>query len=320
MKFLAINVVWGTEYSRFFVDVSLPATLFNGNLEHLAKNNKLTYRLYSTEQDFDVIRKSPAFSHLLDLAVVEWIPLNNLKTDKYENILRCHNDALKCYSGGENFIVFLSPNIVLSKDAMIFVEKKSEEGKRAIITPGLHISKDVVMKILGESTALSVNPREMVSLAISYPHLCQRLNSWDGNKISDWPVELFWPVGNHGLLLHTFYLHPIMVQPREHIEALKLGIDIDLVPRVCHENDIEIVTDSDSLCIYEAVSNKKWPLRFCPKMKPIWGIHYWMKQHTISDYNKYCFRSAAKFHTLPLTSEWDKVEKDSLAVVDKILK
>ena len=60
-KTVVINVVWGEEYNRFFVEHSLSTFLAKGNLEVLQGG---CYRLYTTATDAAFIKESSSAKHL----------------------------------------------------------------------------------------------------------------------------------------------------------------------------------------------------------------------------------------------------------------
>src|SRR5262249_26034779 len=64
--------------------------------------------------------------------------------------------------------------------------------------------------------------------------------------------HLYRPVGDHGLHVRGFHVHPLMVWPRDPDAAIRNTIDDEYVERACPDrSDWYTVTDSDEFCVLE---------------------------------------------------------------------
>ena len=141
-KTVVINVVWGEEYNRFFVEHSLSTFLAKGNLEVLQGG---CYRLYTTATDAAFIKESSSWKILKQFMAVEIFPVGALG-NRYATASACYRDAIQELKGENAIVVLISPDLLLANGGLKTAMRYLESGKRAVLTPVLRIQKEAVGK------------------------------------------------------------------------------------------------------------------------------------------------------------------------------
>ena len=140
---------------------------------------------------------------------------------------------------------------------MVRLEALARSGKSVVHMSGIRLDRDGVVPELAdryseERAVLSLAPRDLVGIGLRHLHPIARshfFNEYDGGLM---PANLAWSVGDEGVLLRCFHLHPLMVKPQGPLAEFKSTIDDDLALRACPDSSRDyVVTDSDELLAFE---------------------------------------------------------------------
>jgi hypothetical protein len=140
-------------------------------------------------------------------------------------------------------------------------------------------------------------------------------NEYEGGLM---PANLVWSVGDEGLLLRCFHLHPLMVKTQVPFAEFKSTIDDDLALRACPDSSRDyVVTDSDELMLFEMSALSHVVGTICPKGS-IEGIAAWTEYGTNSRHRE-LIHSCIRIHSGPLTEPmWRVKEIESREVVNTV--
>jgi len=319
MKFAIVNVVWGKDYIKFFTEVSLPLCLSPNNLGYLAKNVNSIYCIYTDEPGATLIQKSPMFKRLQDTIPIGFRLLTH---DKGHIMPISHNFALEEFGNGRTALVFICPDLLMADGTFKYLYETVKKGKKAVMACGARVSmesalRDLKCKHLHPGKEI-ITPRELVRLALYHMHPQMRKMFWSDKNSYFWPSHIYWNAGNTGYIVHPFHVHPLLVVPGAGVEP-KGTIDGDLILRSGIQlQDIDLVTDSDQLCIMEASSSIVHPIDVHVNINSVEFVAGWAKEFA-DEWHRYYFKNTFRYHSEDLTNEWKDVERKANEAVDKIL-
>ena len=330
MQLNAITVVWGPEYTRFFLDAVVPSLLWPGNLPAIAENHRPAYLLYTTLEDAQVMDAHPAFARLKTVAEVQIHSIEENIADpakKYEVAASCHKDALSRVAAEGAALLLLSPDCVYSDGALAHAFGHLRRGKRAVLSASLRAAKEgfepALAALCGMGGVRPADPRALFALAMDHLHPLSRTLLVDSQEFSTWPSHVYWPVGDEGaegILAHCFHLHPLMVRPREFYRDFRDAMDNDFLAQACPDPaEMHLIDDSDDALGVEVSAQAQFdhlirPCRFHPANVAEWSHLFANAQH------REFFRVPVRFRASAPTSAWAEAEARAAADVGATLK
>jgi hypothetical protein len=129
-------------------------------------------------------------------------------------------------------------------------------GARVVLTSGLRLSRDTFGPAFKALEVAALPPRELVGLAMRHLHSWTSSLLADASGTSDNPTAMYWPVRSgdaiDGILMRSFILHPLLVDPVRRTVLPGGPIDSHYVRDCCPDrSQIHIVDDSDELAVFE---------------------------------------------------------------------
>ncbi len=220
------------------------------------------YDFHATLEDSKLIHQSNVFSRLSPRLQQEvgGIASAPPPISAHTILSRCHIDANK--EGGKvgAAVVFLAPDMVFADGAFKRLAELIDAGKRAVITAGTRVAAETFVPAFmrdfshGE-TDITITPRQLTGLAMNHWHPATLASYWPPRV--NWPSNMFWPVGDEGLVGRCFHMHPIVVVAKQENVNFDSTIDDDYVVRAYpRDEDVYVVEDSDEFCTYEISSVK----------------------------------------------------------------
>lgn len=254
--FFFLTPVWGPAYVQLYLDTVIPAQLASGNLPAFRGAGNCRYIIYTRPEDVEVIRSAPCYEHLAASVPVqfEWI---DPKIGIVHGIMSdCFRRGIRAAEAANAGILLLTPDIVFADGSFSTIKRCAEAGRDVVFIPAIRTTKRAVVQALaGNRTqnAIKVTPRQLMRIALDNLHPLADGSWWEEGEADDLiPANLYWRVGDEGIVGHCFHLHPVFVRPRRYGAAFFGTVDDDFVPAACPDprNDY-IVTDSDELLAVE---------------------------------------------------------------------
>src|SRR6266511_446149 len=215
--------VWGAAYTRCFLEIGLASLLAPGNLPVLRREDGHVVHVETTEADRKAIEDSPVWQHaqrLIDCRI-DVIAADAMAFDQpHLTMSNCHRDAISFADSRGAAIMLYNPDIVIADGAMQTLVRLLAEGKRAVQVVGLRLLKDQVTSLLmqkhlgRDGASIIVSPRELMAIAMKNLHPLTMMHLHDAPGFDMMPQEVFWRVGDEGLVARCFHIHPILVYPR----------------------------------------------------------------------------------------------------------
>ena len=267
-----IVVVWGSEYLDLFLNTGLPNQLGEGNMSALPPGSR--YRILTRARDVDEVEAHPmvrAVARIMPVDVVaigaleqvdqsdRWggrsLSTNGAAADnRFELITECNRQAIGDAVDAGAALIFPSPDHVMSADSLASVVRRHQAGYRAVVCTGMRLEKEGFLRAIDESGRPwgAPPPRELVRMALPHLHAHTRSTFVDAHAFNSYPLGVYWPVGDDGVLARCFFLFPLLLDPVNTHAMPTLTIDAGYVTQACPDfTRVHVVTDSDEFVVFE---------------------------------------------------------------------
>lgn len=260
-----VTAVWGAGFIDLFLDFCIPNQLSPANLPALPAGSR--YRIFTTSEDVAQLTTSLRLDAVRRLMPVDIVEVDMSEADRqaspgegwntHKRMIACHRRAVADAAPERRALIFLTPDIVLAEGTIAGLVRMHSAGARAVMTTGLRLSRDGFVAALAERGAASaLPPRELVGLAMGHLHSWTSSLMADGTSTSDNPTAVYWPVRSgttlNGILVRSFFLHPILVDPVHRTKLPGGPIDSHYVRDCCPDlSQVRVVDDSDELAVFE---------------------------------------------------------------------
>jgi tetratricopeptide (TPR) repeat protein len=330
MRFFFSVPVWGNNHTDLFINVGLPSLLAPGNIPGLRETGECRFFIHTRAEDEARLAGAPSLQRLARLMPVEIRFIRDPVVNPYITMSDCHREIMRLAVAQDVPAVFPSPDHVWGDGSMVRMERLAEAGKTAIHLAGVRLDRDSFVKQLAAwrsvDGTLVIPPRELVKLALVHRHRIAQLHFWDkadadvGDQLN--PSNLFWLVGNDGLVAHCFHLHPLMVRAEVRDIDFSGTIDDDLVSRACPDFSRQyVVPDSDEIVNFE-ISGPDHSIPASCRKGSIPSVCHWAIFQT-NRLHRHLFQQTIKLHFADLSDretkkKFDFVERKASEVVKTV--
>ncbi len=266
-------LVWGKEFVRKFVEVTLPFQLTPGNLPGLGQTARMTYWIYTDRASEAAFR--PEIHALEDMAEVEFRHLEEITAGdeplleavggleppelKYEIQKHCLRHLIeRLPMDGSAALVILDSNLILGDGTLRAMGLRRDQGKKAVTVSFLRLSEERALpglrRLMADGGA-GTGPRQIMPIALAGLHRAAREFFVDAPCFTPYPSQLFWSVGAGGALAHSFIPHPLMVTVTPPIRHFQSTADYDMALRACPDEALYLCPDSDEMLVCKISSD-----------------------------------------------------------------
>lgn len=246
---------WGETYRECFLCFLLPSLLAEGNLPSWPYSAQTTLVVYTTDNDFEHLKYSPAMFKLSQLIAVEYRSIEYLmqskkikKDTKYDILTYIHADFLNIAHENKFSIVIPMVDFILSNNTLTVLAAEIANGYDVVMANGLAANIEDVSTLYDsyfKKDVLSVPPAE--GLQFYLDHMSHRARSSLGQPtfFSNWPSYLIEMNSPTDMWMRVFHLHPFFIRNPVPYQPTKLTtIDGDyLQPYYDRLEKIKIFTD-----------------------------------------------------------------------------
>jgi hypothetical protein len=321
-----VLLVWGELYTRMFTEIGLPALLSDRNIPALARAFPIVLKVYTTDEDAWRITESPSYARLSRFVDVRFLPFDvSQQSDKYALMTVCHRIALADAATENAAVIFLAPDTIWADGSLETVARAAQAGKRAVLQGGLRVMKDAALEALrpvyaaGADGAVTVPAQALVRVALDHMSDDFKAWFWDAPGFSRNPANVYWRVGNDGVLARCFHLHTLMVFPERHVTDFISTLDDDLALLALPRYDsLYVVEDSDEVFHVDLFDGD-----------PTVGLHFLEGRPTATYLERWALfaanlhhrgyvRHRIRWHAQPMSRAWTQVERDSDRVIAEV--
>jgi len=332
MRFHFVTPVWGSSFVDLFVGVALPSQLTPRNIRGVAQASDCLYQIFTTTADAGRIRAHDSFRELERVVPVEVICIDDLFTDevlaKSDWFIRvmtaCHRSALETAAKTGAGAFFLPPDMVYSEGTLTSAAEHMSAGKRAVLIPGVRLTEETfVPEILthydGSRGWLRLESRELVRIALKHLHPVSQSLFWNSAEFNVTPANVHWRVGDSGMLVRGFHLHPLLVRPLPGPVGAFESIDgVYLQDLRQTASEIYVGADSDEMLVFGLTSRSRVIGNFGSNRARLATLAVFVTHHANSLHRKLA-QIPIRLHAEELSRSWKQVEFRSHLVLRSVL-
>lgn len=321
-----VNIIWGEQFTKLFLEASLPSQLSAGNLPRAARDSQAVYRIFTTARDADTIRSSTGFARLQAIVSVEIIAITiDPQEDRYKLLTKFHKHAIADAAEQGFSLVFLAPDQVVAEGAFANLVRLAASGKKAVMLLTIRLNKDSLLPELRRrlhspaAAHTGLAAKDLITLAMDHLHPISRSLTWP--PTTSWPSHLYWPVPGEGIIAHGYHLHPIMVTPSRGSADFECTIDDDYVLRTCSEDEIYVVEDAGEMLVFElSAPSHQSGKAVAPRSAD--SVARWASSHTQA-FHRRMFNKSVRLAVGPTSPTWRAVAAEAdeiIAEIDRLTK
>ena len=254
-QFEIVTVLWGDRFVDRFLSMTLPTILAPGNIPALADGRRISYRIYTGENDECRLQQSSLFRRLEQILPVNISVISPRRDDgKYHSASRFYIQSLQNSRANSAATILLQPDAIWADGALARIAELAAAGHAAIMADGLRVISDIFMPEFkgaaarGSDGSLSIEPRALMKLAMRFIHPYEASVTWNSSFIHDVPFRLHWPVSGAGILTQGFCYNPIYLAPEKYefgsVKAMDHGLvdaTVENLERIYYCNDSDDV-------------------------------------------------------------------------------
>jgi len=247
----------------------------------------------------------------------------HIEPERYETVYHALSNAHQLAAREAQVLnahcIVLSPDMVMADGSLAAVDRLATDGARVVMSAGLRLCEETAIPALKANGLLAGNPdilrpRTLMRLALDHLHPETERLCFDSPQFIDNPVCL-WSVGNDGLLLRSFHLHPLMIDLGSIKEPIDLrGDTIDGAFIGCSFGnwaEVCVETDSDNILVFSLSSqaDRSEPNR--PRKANAATLRRMAYRRNVTPMHRWFFTKAIKLHTTDLDVRWVQLEEST---------
>jgi len=259
MKIILVMPIWGDEHIDLMENYALPSQLSAANLQPIKQCQSARYLFLTRSKDHNRISEIVAALALDDHFDVEIKDIPGLGEDvsgdglPYNWLRQCQNIALSEARKNDSALVFLTADALIVSGSIGWAVKRWLTGARAVLAPSIQVNRQPFLSALKDFSKnndvelADLAMASSVGLALQHLHAHFSATRIDSKPfLNSWPSAIWWPVGNRGLVMRAFHLHPLLVHPVDRTVSIERSFDDGFVGKVCPDPaDICVATDSN---------------------------------------------------------------------------
>ncbi len=318
-----LTPVWGEVYTRFFIEMAIPSQLSPNNLPAFSDSANSRYVIFTTAEDAVTIRNAPIFALLSQTIAVHIEVIARDETNDHSLMSQSHHRGIVMADEADAATILLNPDILVADGSFRSLRRLAEAGHNVILTTGLRTFKQAVTREVSPCRtadgALNIPPRTLMRATLNHMHSLAHSSWWEEGDDYLMPANLYWRVGDEGLVAHCFHLHPLLVYPQRKGATFLSTIDDDYVAASCPDDRYDyVVTDSDELLIIE-LSDPGRTFNTGLRKGSVEDAVIWAEQSTSARHRKFVV-PAIRMHTgIHDRAAWDTAMQRARGVVNAML-
>jgi len=320
--FFFLTPVWGESYTRLYVDTVIPAQLANGNLQAFRGEPGNRYIIFTRPEDAEVIRSSAIYGQLNSIVPVSFEFITERVNVVHDMMTDCYRCGIEAAEKVDAAAIFLTPDIVLSDGSLATIKRLSDAGWDVIYVPAIRTMKKAVAASLEKSfrhgDAVQISPRQLMRIALDNLHPLADSSWWEEGEGGLVPANIYWRVGDEGIVGRCFHLHPIFVYPQRKNVRFFGTVDDDYVLAACPDPSRDfVVGDSDDFLAIELSD----PGRFFATRFAKGSVNDTVRwaEHFTNDRHRSLFKVTVRMHTgITRPTDWSDAEHRASMVAQQI--
>jgi hypothetical protein len=255
--------VWGDSYIKQALSITLPAVLAPGNLPAISEMFDLEFVIVTESRLFDCIRGSDSFKAMEEFCTSRFVAIDDLLATfggDYGTILT--HALFRGFADlgarmTHTYLLFLCADFVISDGSLRHLGQLMCQGKRLIHAPSFRVTLEDACPLLearvdGISSALSVNSREMVRLALTHKHPTVKARTVNQELFhQSWMDQFYWYVDEDTVIGYQSPMALLAIKPERIVTEPNAFWDYGFIPEAAPTLEPYYITDSDNFFMIE---------------------------------------------------------------------
>lgn len=261
IKVSYLLAVWGEQYIRQFMDLSLRSLLAPGNIPGLAEHAETTFVFLTRKIDRKTFTGHSLFKRLSRYCRVEFVTIDDLIfSGNYSATLTLAYERGMRHAGNQmlsTYFIYLVADYVLADGSLLNLLPHMKRGVSGITAGNYQvIEEDLLetfkMRVNKTTGVLSIPPRELVSLTLPHLHPLTVANIVNQNySHTDHTNRLFWRVDKNTLVGRFYLRHMLCIRPEVDNYVIGASCDYSFISEMCPSGNVWHIADSDEYCVIE---------------------------------------------------------------------
>ena len=256
--------VWGTNYIRQFLQVSLPTLLAPGNVPALVEALPCKLVILTSFDGAEMLKVHPGIQYVQSLCEVEFSIIDDLITgDNYSTtVTLAYARAVQAAGAAmlDTCFFFLISDYVIADGSLRNVLGRIMEGYSGVFAGNFQVIEEGAKELFFETfdrvdPAVRLPPRDLIGWAFKYLHPMTIANTVNFPLChSAHSNRLFWRVDETTMIGRFYLMHMICIRPEVTDFVIGSSCDYSFMPEMCPSNNVHVMTDSDEYLVVEMQS------------------------------------------------------------------
>ena len=247
-----ITAVWGNDYLKTYLAVSLPSLISPSNIPALAEYFDLEIDLIVEQSGEEMIKNSKIFEHLEKICSVNFVLFaSSVDADKYVQTEKIQQASIEDAVKRQIPFLILSPDVIFSDGTFLNIGELSRAGTRVVSMCSIRLNKQQFLRRLDDTapwlgSRLILSGRELAALALKCLHPFTKTLFFNASTPTTWCHDVFWQVDPQYVIARGFHLVPIFIDAEQFPNSV--GATFDIVYPLMSNSDLQkyhVVQDTD---------------------------------------------------------------------------
>jgi len=254
--------VWGDQFIRQFMDLSLRSLLSPNNIPGLAEHTESTFIFLTRKSDRKSFGNHPLFKRLEHSCKVEFVTIDDLiysgnysatLTIAYERGMRHAGDAKML----QTYFIYLVADYVMADGSLLNLLPHMQRGVSGITAGNFQVVEEdmleaFIQRINPMTGVLTLPPRELMKMTLPHLHPLTTANIVNQNySHTDHTNRMFWRVDAETLIGRFYLRHMLCIKPELRDYIIGSSCDYSFIAEMCPSGNVVDITDSDEYCVIE---------------------------------------------------------------------
>jgi hypothetical protein len=220
MKIRLVTVVWGREFVEIFLRIGLRTLLAGGNAPALARAHQVTYTIYTTPEDRQLLEAEPAFARLREALNVQFSLFGLSEIDRASP--SSHGifwyRAIALARRRNEVLFFIMPDVLYARGTLLAWARHFESGARAVFTVGPRVALETTLPELearfpARQEPCDLSREELLELLYRHFHPAHAIMRRDSSRRFAHPEYDLRVVPGRGVIIRDMVSHPFCLDP-----------------------------------------------------------------------------------------------------------
>ena len=324
-KFILVTAVWGEEYVKNFMEITVPSLLAKNNLPFLSNKTDVLFYLYTKKESFEGLINYNSFKKLLNIVTIKLFNISGFSNiSKHQYAAQSIRNCIKINNNSDCTYIVVYPDVIWSNGAVKRLYELERGGKKIVFSGEPRLNRETFIPKIKEKylkgSIIDIRPRDLVKISLNHIHPEIKAMFWESNKRSKDPSYLFWEVETSGILLRSCILNPIMLKISNAKFLPDFNIDSDYLGKLFgsfNKVNMYVVEDSDDFCTMDFTSSFERLDEIEEEKMDVKYVSNWILNNT-HDLQKDLLNFSVRIHCEDINSHWDIIDSKANKIIDQI--